>query len=176
MTVAALGRRAARRPRASRPAVAVAALIIVVAGLAVSTGVLFVRVRSSQAAQDARTASVVAAKQKVPALMSYSYQSFRTDLARAEADTTGSFRGTYAKVMTGQIEPVAMRNHVVTQTSVSGASVIDAGPGTATLLLFVSTQTKTDARAEAVLNENAVRVTMREVGGTWLVAGLTPRS
>lgn len=173
---AVLARRVAWRPDASRSAVVVAALIIVVAALAASTGVLFVRVRSSQAAQDARTASVAAAKQQVAALLSYSYQTFSSDLARAEADTTGSFRATYARLMTGQVEPVAMQKHVVAQTSVSGASVIDAGPGTATLLLFVSEQTKSDARAEAVLNENAVRVTMRQVGGTWLVAGLTPRS
>lgn len=176
MTAAALARRAAWRPRASRSAVVVAALIIVVAALAASTGVLFVRVRSAQAAQNARTASVTAAKQQVPTLLSYSYQTFRADLARAEAATTGPFRATYAKLMTGQIEPAAMQKHVITQTSVNGASVIDAAPGTATLLLFVSVQTKSDARAEAVLNETALRVTMRDVGGTWLVAGLTPRS
>ena len=167
-----------RVPRAlvSRAAVAIAALVIVVAALAVSTGVLFVAARSGQAAQDARSGSVAAAKQQVPVLLSYSYQSFRSDLARAEADTTGSFRATYTQLMTSEIGPTAALNHVVTQTTVSGASVIDAGPGRATLLLFVSEQTKTATKAEAVLNENAVRVTMRQVGGTWLVAGLTPRS
>lgn len=180
MTAAAVARRAARRaawrPGASRSGVILAALIIVVAALAVAAGVLFVRVRSSQAAAGARTASVAAAKQQVPVLLSYSYLTFRSDLARAEADTTGSFRTTYTKLMTSEIEPTAVLNHVVTQTSVSGASVIDAAPGSATLLLFVSEQTKTNSKAEAVLNENAVRVTMRQVRGTWLVAGLTPRS
>jgi Mce-associated membrane protein len=166
---------AAQRPRWSRSAVA-AALIIVVAGLAIATGVLLVRWRSSQSAQDAQTASVAAAKQEVPALLSYSYQAFRADLARAEADTTGKFRATYMKLMSGQVEPAAMHNHVVTQASVSAASVIDAEPGTATLLLFLSEQTKTDAKQEAVLNDTAVRVTMREVNGAWLVAGLVPRS
>jgi Mce-associated membrane protein len=179
MAAAVSGRvawRTARRLATSRAAVAAVALIIVVAGLAMATGVLFVRVRSSQAAEDARTASVAAAKQQVPALLSYSYQTFRADLARAEADTTGGFRGTYAQLMSGQVEPAAMRSHVVSRASVSGASVIDAGPGTATLLLFLSEQTKTDAKQEAVLNNTAVRVSMRDVNGTWLVAGLVPRS
>lgn len=176
MIAAALTRRVAWRPAVSRSAAAIAALIVVVAVLAVATGVLFIRVRSGQAAGSARTAAVAAAKQRVPHLLSYSYQSFRSDLGRAEADTTGGFRATYAKLMTGQVEPVAMQNHVVSQASVSGASVIGAGPGTATLLLFVSEQTKTDAKAEPVLNDTAVRVTMREVNGSWLVAGLTPRS
>jgi hypothetical protein len=167
---------AAWRPRWSRSAVVLAALIIVVAGLATATGVLLLRWRSSQAAQDAGTASVAAAKQEVPVLLSYSYQAFRTDLARAQADTTGEFRATYMKLMSGQVGPAAMDNHVVTQASVAGAAVIDAEPGTATLLLFLSEQTTTGAKQEAVLNDTAVRVTMREVHGTWLVAGLVPRS
>jgi Mce-associated membrane protein len=173
---AAKAGRVLRQLSGSRSAVVVAALIIVVAGLATSTGILFVQVRSSQDTQAARTASVTAAKQQVPALLSYSYQSFRSSLARAEADTTGSFRGTYGNLMTSQVEPVAMQNHVVAQASVSGTSVIGAAPGTTTLLVFMSEQTKTDAQAEAVLNENAVRVTMRDVNGHWLVAGLVPRS
>ena len=173
---AALASRAAWRPRASRQAVVLAALIIVVAALAVTAALLFVRVRSSQAADGARTASVAAAKQRVPALLSYSYQTFGSDLARAEADTTGPFRATYTKLMTSEVKPTAALNHVVTQATVSSASVISAGPGTATLLVFVSEQTKTALKAEAVLNDTAVRVTMREVNGTWLVAGLAPRS
>lgn len=167
---------AARQPRGPGSAVVPAALLIVVVGLAAATGVLFARVRSGQAAQDARTASVAAARHEVPALLSYSYQGFRADLRRAAADTAGEFRATYLRLMTGQVEPAAIAGHVVTQASVSGASVITAGPGTATLLLFLNEQTRTDARQEAVLNDTAVRVTMREVNGTWLVAGLIPRS
>lgn len=179
MTAASAGqgaRWAGWRGGRSRSAVVLAVLIIVVAALAVAAAVLFIRVRSSQAGQDARSGSMAAAKQQVPALLSYSYLTFGSDLARAQADTTGPFRATYTKLMTSEVGPTAKLNHVVTQTSVSAASVIDAGNGSATLLLFVSEQTKTAARQEAVLNENAVRVTMRVVNGNWLVAGLTPRS
>ena len=167
---------AAQRPQASRPPVALAALVIVVAALAVAAGVLAVRVRASQAAQAARTASVAAAERDVPALLSYSYQSFRADLARAQVDTTGGFRTRYLQLMSGQVQQAAMANHVVTQASVSAASVVEAQPGSATLLLFLSEQTRTDAKREPVLNDTAVRVTMREVNGTWRVAGLVPRS
>ena len=162
--------------RGSRASVTLAALVIVTTGLAVAAGVLLVRVRSGRDAQAARPASVRAAKKEVPALLSYSYQTFRADLARAEAGTTGTFRTTYRKLMSGRVEPAALAGHVVTRTSVSAAAVIAAGPGTATLLLFLSEQTRTDARQEPVLNDTAVRVTMRQVHGTWLVAGLVPRS
>ncbi len=166
----------ARRPGLSRSAMAAAALLIAVAALAVATGLLLVRVQAARAAQQARTAAVAAARRSVPALLSYSYQAFRTDLAHAEADATGGFRATYRRLMSGQVGPAAMASHVVTRATVSGASVIGAAPGTATLLLFVSEQTKSDARQAAVLNDTAVRVTMREVNGNWLVAGLVPRS
>ena len=167
---------AARRPQTARPTVALAALVIVVAALAVAAGVLALRVRASQAAQAARTASVTAAEREVPALLSYSYQSFSGNLAHAAAYTTGAFRSQYLRLMSSQVEQRAMANHVVTQASVSAASVVDAQPGRATLLLFLSEQTKTDAKQQAILNDTAVRVTMREVNGTWLIAGLVPRS
>jgi Mce-associated membrane protein len=164
----------ARRVPASGPVLA--ALLIVVTGLAVAAGVLLVRVQAGQAAQTARTASVTAAEREVPVLLSYSYQSFSADLARAQGDTTGGFRSRYVQLMTGQVQRAAMANHVVTQASVSAASVVDAQPGSATLLLFLAEQTKTDAKQQPVLNDTALRVTMREVNGTWLVAGLLPRS
>ncbi len=167
---------AAWRERGSRSAVVLVSLVIVVAGLAAASGLLLARMLAGQQAQDAQTASVAAAKREVPALLSYSYQTFGGDLAHAAADTTGAFRGTYQKLMSGQVEQAAVAGHVVTQAAGSGASVIDAGPGTATLLLFLSEETKSDAKAEPVLNDTAVRVTMQDVNGTWLVAGLTPRS
>jgi len=152
------------------------ALVVVVIALAVATAVLFARWQSARAADSARTAAVAAAKQKVPELLSYGYQTFSVDLARAEADTTGQFRATYGKLMTGQVEPTAMQNHVVTQASVSASSVVDSGSSSVTLLMFLSQQTKTDAKQESVLNDTAVQVTMSDVNGTWLVSNLTPKS
>ncbi|HEY2266861.1 MAG TPA: hypothetical protein VGI96_29860 [Streptosporangiaceae bacterium] len=161
------------RQRASRSVVILAAVVVV---LAVVTGVLFFKWQSAQAAGDARTGAVTAATQKVPALLSYSYSSFDSDLTQAETDTTSQFRATYGKLMTGQIEPTAMQNKVVTQATVSGTSVISAQPGSATLLMFLNQQTKTNAKQESVLNDTAVQVSMRQVNGTWLIDNMVPRS
>lgn len=159
-----------------RPSLPVVILSVVVVLLAVGTGVLFFQWQSAQATVSARSAAMTAAKQKVPALLSYSYTSFGTDLAQAEADTTPQFRGTYGNLMTGQIEQAAKKNQVVTQATVSDTSVISARPGTATLLMFLSQQTKTSAKQESVLNDTAVQVVMRQVNGAWLVDNLLPRS
>ena len=159
-----------------RPSLPVVILSVVVVALAVGTGVLFFQWQSAQATVTARSAAVTAAEQKVPTLLSYSYTSFGSDLAQAEADTTAQFRGTYGNLMTGQIEQAAKQDKVVTQATVSGTSVISARPGSATLLMFLSQQTKTSAKQESVLNDTAVQVVMRQVNGTWLVDDLLPRN
>jgi Mce-associated membrane protein len=159
--------------RVSRSAVILAVVVVVMAAAA---GYLFFQWQTDQSANAARTAAVTAAKKDVPELLSYSYSAFSTDLATAEADTTAQFRNTYGNLMTGQIESVAKKNQVVTQATVSSASVVTAQPGSATLLLFLSQQTKTNAKQESVLNDTAVRVVMQKVNGTWLVDSLVPRS
>ncbi|MBO0803612.1 MAG: hypothetical protein J2P25_11135 [Nocardiopsaceae bacterium] len=160
---------------ARRASVTVVILVVVVVALAASTGVLFFQWYSAHAADDARVAAMAAAKKKVPTLLSYSYTTFGKNLARAEANTTPKFRDTYGKLMTGKVEPTAKRTKVVTQATVSAASVISAKPGSATMLLFLSQQTKTSAKQQPVLNDNAVWVSMRQVNGTWLIDNLVPR-
>ena len=163
-------------PSRRRVSPAVIVLVVVIIALAVATGILFVRWQSARAVDSARSAAVSAADKTVPTLLSYSYQTFGADLAKAEANTTPQFRTTYAKLMSSQVESVAKQDHVVTQATVSGTAVESAQSGSATLLLFVSQQTKTSAKSESVLNDTAVRVTMQDVNGTWLVSDLTPSS
>ena len=155
---------------------AVIALVPVVLVLAVATVILFLRWQSGKAADNGRAAAVTAANQDVPALLSYSYQSFGAALSKAKADTTPQFGATYGKLMSGQVQSQATKDQVVTQATVSGTAVESSGGGGVTLLMFLNQQTKTNAKAQAVLNDTAVRVTMQDVNGTWLVGNLTPSS
>lgn len=142
--------------------------------LLVATAVLaFIYVQQEQD-NSASTDATNAATTDVPELLSYTFSSFSTDLAKAEAVTTPTFRSTYSKLMTTQIEGPAQQNQVVTSAAVTNSSVISASGSKVTLLMFLSQQTKTKAKAESVLNDNAVRVTMRKEGGRWLVDDVTP--
>jgi Mce-associated membrane protein len=166
-----------RAHRERRPvSLAVIALVPVVVVLAVAAVILFLRWQSGKAADSARTAAVTAANQEVPALLSYSYGSFGAALAKAKADTTPQFGATYTKLMSGQVESQATKDQVVTQATVSGTAIETSGSGSVTLLMFLNQQTKTNAKAQAVLNDTAVRVTMQSVNGTWLVGNLAPSS
>lgn len=142
--------------------------------LLVATAALaFLYVREQQASS-ARNDATSAATTDVPELLSYTFSSFSTDLSKAEAVTTPSFRSTYSKLMTSEIEGPAKQNQVVTSSAVSNSSVISSSGSRVTLLLFLSQQTKTKAKAESVLNDNAVRVVMVKQGGQWLVDNVTP--
>lgn len=164
---------AGRRPRRASKTVVILTAVIV--ALAVAAGGLgYYWQMQQQAANDARTSATTAAETDVPALLSYTFSTFSSDLAKAEADTTSHFRSTYANLMTSQIEATAKANQVVTEATVSASSVITAQPDSVTLLMFLNQQTKTKAKAESVLNDTAVRVVMRKVNGTWLVDNLTP--
>lgn len=142
--------------------------------LFVATAVLAFFYVVQQQANSARNDATSAATTDVPELLSYTFSSFSTDLSKAEAVTTPKFRATYSKLMTGQIEGPAKQNQVVTSAAVSNSSVISASSSKVTLLMFLSQQTKTKAKQESVLNDNAVRVTMRKTGGKWLVDDITP--
>jgi len=141
--------------------------------LLATAALAFFFVRQQQAS-GARTDATTAATTDVPELLSYTFSSFGSDLSKAESVATPQFRGTYSKLMTGQIEGPAKQNQVVTSASVTNSSVISYSGSKVTLLMFLSQQTKTKAKAESVLNDVAVRVTMRKSGGQWLVDDMTP--
>jgi Mce-associated membrane protein len=159
-----------------RPSVTVAVLTIVVVALAVATVLLLFQWHSAQTTSSAQSGASAAAAKDVPALLSYQSQTLAADIAKAKADCTPQFAGTYGQAMASQVEQTAAKNHVDTETTVSDTSVVRSSSGNVTLLVFTSSQTKTDAKAESVLNDTAVKVTMQKVGGTWLVSDLVPES
>lgn len=159
-----------------RPSVTVAVLTIVVVALAVATILLLFRWHSDQTTSSAQSDASAAAAKDVPALLSYQSQTLAADIAKAKADCTPQFANAYGQAMASQVEQTATKNHVDTETTVSDTSVVNSSPSNVTLLVFISSQTKTDAKAESVLNDTAVKVTMQKVGGTWLVSNLVPES
>jgi Mce-associated membrane protein len=174
---ARLRRRASRPGRAlPRPSVTVAVLTIVVIALAVATILLLFQWHGDQTTSNAESGASAAAAKDVPALLSYESQTIAADIAKAKADCTPQFASTYGQAMASQVKQTAAKNHVDTETTVSDTSVASSASGKVTLLVFISSQTKTDAKAESVLNDTAVKVTMQKVGGAWLVSNLVPES
>jgi Mce-associated membrane protein len=146
-----------------------AVLGVLVAGTAVTSGFLVVKVRHDQATQSAENAAMAAAATDIGQILSYDYRHISTDLARANSDTTGEFSGQFG-VLAGQlIGPAAAQQHTVTKATVPIASVISSSGNEVVVLAFVDQSTTNKSQAKPQQNVSQVQVTMEDVGGRWLV-------
>lgn len=138
--------------------------------VAVAAVLLAVEARHDDAVQRARSAALAAATTEIRQILSYDYRSIGSDLARANSDTTGQFRGQFEVLASQLISPAATQQHTVTKATVPNASVVSATADQVVVLLFIdqSTTSKTLNQPQQVASQ--VRVTMEHVGGRWLVA------
>jgi Mce-associated membrane protein len=148
----------------------VLAAVLVVA-LAVTVGVLARSVQAGSRRQAAAAAATRAARTGVPVVLSYSYTSLGTDLARAQTRLTGDFGQQYQQVAASVVAPTATKNHVTTTATLAGSSVLSASGSTVRLLLFVDQSTKSTDKAD-VINTSRLEATLRRVGHAWLISDL----
>lgn len=155
-----------------RPAVGVLVPALVVAVLVVANVVLAVRRDGAEAREQARTAAVTAARTRVPALLGYDWTALDAHATRAGTLTTGAFRTRYATLFRTRIRPAALTQHTRTRAGVKTVGVVSADRDRVVLLMLLD-QTTTSTAATRIDGSRSL-VTMRDVHGTWLVAGLTP--
>jgi Mce-associated membrane protein len=70
------------------------------------------------------------------------------------------------------LTPNAMKQQFVTHVTVRDKSVVSAEPGKLVAMLYLSQVTTSATLTAPRLDNSSVRVTLTEVGGQWLVAGL----
>lgn len=148
------------------------ALGVVLVALAVA---VYTAVQAHLAAADAaaRSDALDAAKQRVPALLSYENASLAEDLDRALDQTTGSFADDYEKILTDVVEPTAKRRGISTEASVGAAGVV-SGDRDEVVVLVLLTQTTTARGDRSSVSGSRVEVTMQRSGDDWKIAGLKP--
>ncbi|MFE3002781.1 hypothetical protein ACFXG4_48470 [Nocardia sp. NPDC059246] len=122
---------------------------------------------SAQAARDA-------AQSRLPAVLSYDFNSIDTDFPKVTDNLTGSFRDDFAKLSSSVIIPAAHRDSIVTKAKVVESSVVSATTDKVDLLLFVNQETNSGKYQGPRLDGSRVRVTMTHTGGQWLISEITP--
>ena len=119
------------------------------------------------AGQDAQNAARTAAQ----TILSYDYRTLNTDMTKAEALTTGTFRQEYESSAPRLLELVKQQQGVV-QANVWQVGIVSESSGQVTVLVFVD-QTRTEASNQTPqLSQNRVKMVMQKVGGNWLVSRL----
>ncbi len=160
--------RPARAATRLDPLLLVAGLVVAV--LLVTAGLLTVRARSADRAEQARTEATAAAEATAVDVLSYDYRHLNRDFARAKAGLTGDFVDDYAKTTRTVVRPTATEVKAVVKADVAASSVVRADPNRVVVLLFVN-QTTTSTRLDAPkVDLNRVRLTMDRVDGRWLVS------
>lgn len=132
---------------------------------------LFWETSAREAAQRAGTEAAEAARDSIPAIMTYQPASAEQDLtAAAEEKLTGPFLDTYRQLVITGVAPEAKQKGIVASATVPAVAVVSAESGHAVLLAYVDQTTTVGAGAPAQ-NNSRVRVSMDKVDGRWLISG-----
>lgn len=150
----------------------VAAVTVIAVLLAALTGVLAVREVRARETADARTQGLAAGRNAAQKLLSFDYRHLDQDFAAGRALATGQFAKDYQKTTEQGVSATAKQYQVVLSAQVVQAAVANASPGQAVILAFVNQTTTSQLLKTPRVDQNRVRLTMREVDGSWKVAKL----
>ena len=122
---------------------------------------------STSAGQNAQNQARSAAQ----TILSYDYRTLNSNMTKAEALTTGTFRQQY-EADAPRLLALAQRAKGVVTANVWQAGIVTASPSQVTVLLFVDQTTTQASNQTPQLSQNRVKMVMQKVGGTWLVSQL----
>jgi Mce-associated membrane protein len=142
-------------------------------GLAAAGGWFYwdrVQIRGEQAA---RAALPALAKDEIPRVFAYDFQTVARSLSDAFPLLTPAYRREFERSVNAQIIPEAKKREVVVQASVVGVGVMDAKRDSASVMVYLN-RTVTDKSKQPLYDGSRLRVDYQRVGGKWLINFITP--
>ena len=150
------------------------AIALLAAVLAVSGAWLMWNASERRAAAQAGEDAAQAARDCIVAIMSYQPATAQQSLAAAAADRlTGKFLDDYTQLIKTVVAPEAVGKRITATAKVPAAAVVTADVRHAVVLAYVDQTTAVGSAAPTRAN-SAVRVTMDNVDGRWLISGFDP--
>lgn len=132
---------------------------------------LFWDTSAREATQRAGAEAAEAARDAIPAIMSYQPATAEQQLtAAAQERLTAPFLDTYRQLIVTAVAPEAKRQGITASATVPAIAAVSAGSGRAELLAYVDQTTTTGTGAPTQINSR-VRVSMEYVDGRWLISG-----
>lgn len=149
--------------------------VAILAGLLLAGAVwLYWDGSSRSAAAAAGTEAVAAAREAIPAILSYQPATAEKDLPAARDRLTGKFLDDYTQAITTVVVPDAKRAGITARATVPAAAVVSADRRHAVVLAYVDQTlmvgTGQDMKAPTN-NKSTVRVTLDNIDGRWLISG-----
>jgi Mce-associated membrane protein len=137
--------------------------------LALTAGALKYVDNSARDDQRAGLEAMAAAKATTAAMLSYTPDDVDKKLRDVRSQLTGDFRTQYSQTTDDVVIPGALSQQVTAETKVPAASVVTVEPHRVVVLLYLDQTITVAAEAPSVTSSSA-RVTLDEVGGTWLIS------
>jgi Mce-associated membrane protein len=113
------------------------------------------------------------AKDEVPKIFAYDYQTVSDSLSKAYPLLTPEYRQEFEKSAITQIIPEAKKREVVVQVSVVGVGVMVAKRNSASVMVYMN-RTVSDKSRQPIYEGSRLRVDFKRIGGKWLIAYITP--
>ncbi|MGB8406544.1 MAG: mammalian cell entry protein [Mycobacterium sp.] len=113
------------------------------------------------------------AKEEIPRIFGFDYQSIERSRVEAYELMTPSFRKQYEEDTANKIVPEARKHHVVSQASVVGVGMLDSQRDSGSVLVYLN-QTFTNESKQPMYQGSRLRVDFVKVGNNWLINQMTP--
>ncbi|MDF3312160.1 hypothetical protein P3H15_45140 [Rhodococcus sp. T2V] len=121
-----------------------------------------------------RTDAVGAARDLLPTVLSYSYDTLDASLTGATDALTGDFKSDFQQLVDSAVRPSAADRKIVTTTAVQDASVVDADQAHATVLAFINQSTTAADQQTPKIDGARLRIGLEKVDGRWLISSIDP--
>lgn len=128
---------------------------------------------SMRNAQTAGLEAVQAARDSTVAMLSYQPDTVDEHLTSAQNLLTGSFKDSYSSLIRDVVAPGAKQKQISAVATVPAAAMISADSHRAVVLVFIN-QTIIVGDGAPTATSTAVRVTLDNIDGRWLISNFDP--
>jgi Mce-associated membrane protein len=142
-------------------------------GLAAAGGWFYWERVQTRGEQAARAALPALAKDEIPRVFAYDFQTVARSLSDAFPLLTPAYRREFERSVNAQIIPEAKKREVVVQANVVGVGVMAAKRDSASVMVYMN-RTVTDKSKQPVYDGSRLRVDYQRIDGKWLISYITP--
>ena len=121
--------------------------------------------------QQARAELGPLAREQVPAIFGYDYQTVERSLDNAYPMLTPDFRREFQEKANKDIIPEARNRQMVSQVNVVGVGVVDAHRTSGSVMVYIN-QTWIDKSRQPLYNGSRLKVDYQRLNGKWLIKSI----
>ncbi|WP_099020571.1 mammalian cell entry protein [Mycolicibacterium palauense] len=147
--------------------------VVGIVGLAGAGGWLYWDRVQQRAEQATRAELAPLAREQLPKVFGYDYQTVERSITEASTLLTPRFRREFEDQANKQIIPEARERHVISQPNVVGVGVLEALRNSGSVMVYLN-QTVTDKSEQPTYVGSRLRVEYQKVDGRWLIDGIDP--